>query len=356
MSQIGKNIQENFAHSDPRMKPRIQQNITQMTRNLIEASQSLTKAYNLINLPQNAGIEAVEKLQPRLGTWHDEFSNANLAYRRELSKLFSDFKYMIGSLPNSDDLFEELDSAQNELKEGWTDPGSYTALPYGSKENLEQILSIADPNSNSTFEKTPNFPLTNSDTNIHNIPSFDKFTNITSVSRTLQNQSTNRNHPSEIGSGEKAKYDSQGRKILTYEEYLQIKNSKTHESQPTFQTHKPIHHQISQPITRTLTTSSLLIENTTPTRYAGGYASRQVRRVPHISPAPISEREVVHHHQEIPRLASQQLPPTVTTRSPMATPRGVVNRNTSSRIINGTPTRIINGTPTRIINGTPTME
>lgn len=359
MSYISDGIYTAYQQSSELSRPRVKQNISQMLKNLIDACQTMVKTNQIMNSSEFRDLDAPSQLHSMIEAWHDEFTNLNLAYRRNLSKLMSDLKYLVGTLPDSDKLFDSLDRSQKYLKENWDSDPMSNILILRSKEKLDDIVRIADPSANFS-------------SNIRETSS----SRVTSNSRVL-NTKTN--------------LDTNEKKVISYEDYMKEKSHLKEKSNLKENINQSDSFKLTSTrnfgttlsnvkpnvVARKLEPSSIRkfgMSSMTETKIISRPISNPVpppisrspkRHIPMVEPASITERDVVLHH-ELPPISANagihQIPGPI-HRTNIIAP--VQNLSVQTRPIPSpmrfqspisTPLRNPTMRPSNYMSGTPVIE
>jgi hypothetical protein len=108
---------------------------------LIDFGDSYSKMIKTLNSPNFHALKVQSRLGDKLHTWNNEIKNLNLHQRRNLNRVITDIKYIVGSLQNSEKLYEELEQNAKSLREHW-DSTRATINPLKTRKQLEDISKI----------------------------------------------------------------------------------------------------------------------------------------------------------------------------------------------------------------------
>lgn len=141
---ISNRLYHYFCHVDDDLKPKIKEIITIASKNLVDLTTCLILAHERITSERFKELDIMNRLGREIHKWHDDLVSGALATRRNISRLMSDIKYLIGKVPEGDELFLELDEIAKPVSENWT-----SRMSFKTGENLRKILLdlvlIVDP-------------------------------------------------------------------------------------------------------------------------------------------------------------------------------------------------------------------
>lgn len=133
-----------FCNIEDDLKPKIKEIITMAAKNLVDLTTCLILTHEKITNDEFKHLDILNRLAQPLHKWHDDLISGALATRRNISRLMSDIKYLIGNIDEADDLFLELDTIAKPSTENWT-----SKMSFKTGENLRKILLdlilIVDP-------------------------------------------------------------------------------------------------------------------------------------------------------------------------------------------------------------------
>lgn len=134
---------ENYIRSNERSKPRIKDLVSQILKNTVDTTEALTDAHRHLNSPEHQMINPTLRLDDRLSTWYRDFETENLNYRRKISRLMDSLQTIVGGLPQSQKLYNEIGMIKHrklndsEMKAGFR-------KNYGDYAKLNDAVKIVD--------------------------------------------------------------------------------------------------------------------------------------------------------------------------------------------------------------------
>ena len=183
----------NYLETKENLKFYVHSPISQMTKNLLDSSNSLTSFYQTISELEKEDPNIKKRLEKDIDNLQTQLSLTNLGYRNQLNNLFKNFNKKIGATTNNIDLLNNLAKVNDELGYDW-DPNKSESLEVPDhQENLGDVAKII------SFKPNPS--------------SEPKIENFDEKKPSSQDRSS-------------VRLDSQGREILTYDEYLKRKKDK----------------------------------------------------------------------------------------------------------------------------------
>ena len=147
-------IYADYSQGAPESKQDMKELLDQMLAVMIDFSECYAKTSKAMNHPQHANLRVNERLGPRIKNWNNEIKNANMNHRRNLNRLMSDIRYIIGSMDGSDNLFKELEQSSKPLKDHW-DSNRVSPNPNMSKHQVDDILKILGVPPSLTYVQQP---------------------------------------------------------------------------------------------------------------------------------------------------------------------------------------------------------
>lgn len=142
-----------FCNIEDDLKPKIKEIITMASKNLVDLTTCLILTHEKITSEEFKHLDILNRLAQPIHKWHEDLISGALATRRNISRLMSDIKYLVGNIPEADDLFLELDTIAKPASENWTSKMSFKA-----GENLRKILLdlvlIVDPKISGSSKNT----------------------------------------------------------------------------------------------------------------------------------------------------------------------------------------------------------
>lgn len=139
-------IERSYASCSPSIKMLYKKLLSQSLENTLDFSDSYARVHEILNRPQN---EAILRNNPqynqKLDAWHTELANSQNNHRKNLGRLMTDLKYIIGSLPHTDQVFDELDIEKDELKSVWDSDIALRLTPERVDDKMQDILKVIYP-------------------------------------------------------------------------------------------------------------------------------------------------------------------------------------------------------------------
>ena len=151
-------IYQKFCQIDDIVKPKIKEIITIATKNLVDLGKCLVNIFELLNRPKYNNLEIMRFLSNRLINWNDDLISTSLSQRRSISRMISDLKYIIGSIPEADELFLEADEVSWPIRQEWSN-----SLCGETADNIRKyfldIIMVIDPEIQGTIGQINNTDL-----------------------------------------------------------------------------------------------------------------------------------------------------------------------------------------------------
>lgn len=118
-------LYNNYLRSNDRSKPRIKDLVSQILKNAVDTSEAVTEAHRHLNAPEYQMMNPTLRLDDRLSLWYRDFETENLNHRRNVSRLMDSLQNIVGGLPQSQKLYNEMGMVkrrrlnENDLKLGF---------------------------------------------------------------------------------------------------------------------------------------------------------------------------------------------------------------------------------------------
>lgn len=93
--------------------------LDQMLGVLVDFSESYARTQRVLNAPEHRNLAVQQRLGEKMQHWNNEIKNSVLNHRRALNRLLSDLKYLVGSIPKSEKLYDDLENSSKPLRDHW---------------------------------------------------------------------------------------------------------------------------------------------------------------------------------------------------------------------------------------------
>lgn len=101
-------VYNNYLRIEDKSKPDIRNLISKILKNAADTSEALTESHKYLNSPEYQNMKPTLRLNDRLKNWYRDFETENLNHRRNTARLMDSLKGMIGGLPQSQKLFNDI--------------------------------------------------------------------------------------------------------------------------------------------------------------------------------------------------------------------------------------------------------
>lgn len=155
---MASSIYADYSQGTPQSKQDLKEVLDQMVGVMIDFSECYAKTTKAMNHPQYSNLKVNERLGPRIKNWNNEIKNANMNHRRNLNRLMSDIRYIIGSMEGSNELFKELELSSKPLKDHW-DSQRVDPNQGKSKQQLDDIMRILGVTPTTAYVHHPQQPV-----------------------------------------------------------------------------------------------------------------------------------------------------------------------------------------------------
>ena len=144
MSSGDSGIYSNFSQSSSQSKNDMKEILDQMMGVIIDFSDSYARTQKVFNSPQHQNLKVQQRVGEKIQNWNNEIKNLTMNQRRGLNRLLTDIKYIVGSLPNSERLYEDLELSSKPLRDHWDSHKIGGPNAGKSVRQIEDILRIMD--------------------------------------------------------------------------------------------------------------------------------------------------------------------------------------------------------------------
>ena len=117
-----------------------------MLENSLDFGDSFSNVQDVVNKPQYSHVKNNPQFGQRMDMWYSELLSTTVGYRRNLWRLFNDFKYLAGSFKDSEQLFDELDMSKENLQNAWETDISVRQDSSQVDDKLRDLLKVVYPN------------------------------------------------------------------------------------------------------------------------------------------------------------------------------------------------------------------
>lgn len=135
-----------YDRAEPGLKPGIRKIACDMLETELDFVAVFNSLHEIINKPQYASLKSQGQFTAKLDGWYSEVVKTNQNHRKNLGRLSNDLKFMIGSLPQTEMIYLELDNIQDNLKQGNEGDFSLRYSPQRVEDTITDILKVAFPN------------------------------------------------------------------------------------------------------------------------------------------------------------------------------------------------------------------
>lgn len=137
---------KNFERTNPLQKNSYKKISSQMVETNLDFADSFAQAHEILNQPQHSQLRSNPLLNQKLDLWYAEIQNTNLNHRKNLGRLMTDLKYIVGSIPNSNQAYDQMDIERDGLRSNW-DSDLANRYPQAKVDDkLQDILRVVYPN------------------------------------------------------------------------------------------------------------------------------------------------------------------------------------------------------------------
>ncbi len=138
-------VSTSYSRSPPQAQDLMRKMLSLMLENGLDFGESFASVQDVVNKPQYSHVKGNPQFGQRMDMWYSELLSTTVGYRRNLWRLFNDFKYLAGSFKDSEQLFDELDMSKMNLQNAWE-----TELPARQDgtlvdDKLRDLLKVVYP-------------------------------------------------------------------------------------------------------------------------------------------------------------------------------------------------------------------
>lgn len=151
-NQAEKPLYQKLTNLDSNISSQIRKIISITAKNLIDLTTALISTHFEIINPEYSSLKIPEQLESDIQSWHEELLSNAKSSRRNIGRLVSDIKYMVGTIKGADQLFLSLHEIAHPINQNWS--GKVDSEVYSNlKKIFVDVCLIVDPDTQSYNEK-----------------------------------------------------------------------------------------------------------------------------------------------------------------------------------------------------------
>lgn len=152
-------VQKGYSASPPYVQPLFKKILSQQLETLLDFSDTLGNVHDEYFKPHHQNVVAGNtQVSERFDAWLNELNQAGSSFRKTLSRIVGDLKYIVASSPKAESLFDALENVPDNLRASWD-----TDLPVrnsieATDNKIQSVLKILYPNSRRIEPAVPASP------------------------------------------------------------------------------------------------------------------------------------------------------------------------------------------------------